>query len=131
MVTDEQVEELRDIVRTMLEYLELSTDILIEATFDDLVALGSVLSVQHEIKRKNEENADDPDEKNWLHLELVEEDVSEERPFDADNLPPGRKWCDTAAEAFNAVIPIVMSGKPSFRFRRNKETGQVVQVLYG
>ena len=128
----EKLEELREIVRDMLAYIDAPTDSVDGLEFEELIGLGEEVSIQCERKRMESE-IDDPDDdpNDWEYLELIEGDITEERPFDSNNLPPGRKWCQTAAEAFNAIMNDVIAGKKPFRFRRNKKTGEIIQVMYG
>jgi hypothetical protein len=128
MSTEEKdrTEQLRDIIKDMLKFLETPTEAADDLDFDDLIELGQELSVQCEQKRQHAGDVDE-DLLDYEFLEIVEGEVNEENPFNPENF----QWSATEAEAFNRIANEVVAGKKSFRFRRNKKTGEIIQVMYG
>lgn len=125
-ITPEKTNELREIIKEMAGNLERSIDNLESYTFDELIELGKDLAIDCELLREDDESG------NWVYTELIEGDINEDCPFNPNNLPNGRKWYGTAAEAFNAISQYVIGGeKKSFRFRRNLDTDEIIQIMYG
>lgn len=121
-----RTEQLRVIVKDMMNFLEIETSAADDLDFDDLVELGQELAVECEQKRLQTGDVDE-DLLDYEFLEIIEGEVNEENPFNPENF----EWSKTEAEAFNRIANDVVAGKKSFRFRRNKKTGEIIQVMYG